>query len=86
MGGITERLNSLSVTTKTVDLKSELASSNEVSSEQTQQEHWFSPTVRCDSPIAQYCTGDCREKKGDARDEAELANVVRIREVYGRQR
>ncbi|KAF4583623.1 Ca(2+)-dependent cysteine protease [Pleurotus pulmonarius] len=79
--GIPPRLKRLSINVKSVELKSEFVASSEAPP-QSQQPHWWpsnmSPILRCDSPIGQYCTGDCREQKGDAQDEALLANVISI--------
>lgn len=83
MEGAMEGLKKLTVNVKSVDLRSEFVPSSEAPpQQQSQQPHWWpssmSPILRCDSPIGQFCTGDCREQKGGAQDEAILANVVRM--------
>ncbi|KAF9496482.1 peptidase C14 [Pleurotus eryngii] len=83
MEGIAARLKRLSINVKSLELKSEFVPSSEAPpQQQSQQPHWWpsnmSPILRCDSPIGQFCTGDCREQKGDAQDEAMLANVISI--------
>lgn len=87
MKGVTG-LKRLSINAKSMALKSEFAPSSEAP-QQPQQPYWWpsnmSPILRCDSPIGQYCAGDCREQKDDAQDEAMLANVVRVPKVYGKR-